>query len=94
MWSSFDAKQLGITRDHAVFAGDSGNDLPVLTSAIKSVLVANASAEVREEANNWRACIRPKMPCIWPKRFYGMNGITAPVSWKVLLIICRRLNNG
>jgi hydroxymethylpyrimidine pyrophosphatase-like HAD family hydrolase len=33
-----------------VFAGDSGNDLPVLTSEVHSVLVANASAEVKEEA--------------------------------------------
>jgi hypothetical protein len=33
-----------------VFAGDSGNDLPVLTSEIPGVLVANASAEVRSEA--------------------------------------------
>jgi hypothetical protein len=33
-----------------VFAGDSGNDLPVLTSPIHSVLVANASPAVREAA--------------------------------------------
>lgn len=32
------------------FAGDSGNDLPVLASEIPSVLVANATQEVREEA--------------------------------------------
>lgn len=35
---------------YTVFAGDSGNDLPVLTSAIQSVLVANASEEVKREA--------------------------------------------
>ena len=35
---------------HTVFAGDSGNDLPVLTSGIQSVLVANASPTVRREA--------------------------------------------
>jgi len=33
-----------------VFAGDSGNDLPVLTSRIQSVLVANATPEVRRDA--------------------------------------------
>ena len=36
--------------DRVLYAGDSGNDLPVLTSGIRSVLVANATAEVREEA--------------------------------------------
>lgn len=34
----------------AVFAGDSGNDLEVLTSEIPAVLVANATDAVREEA--------------------------------------------
>ncbi len=33
-----------------VYAGDSGNDLPVLGSGLQSVLVANAPAEVRQEA--------------------------------------------
>jgi hypothetical protein len=33
-----------------MFAGDSGNDLPVLASNIPSVLVANATGEVREDA--------------------------------------------
>ena len=33
-----------------VFAGDSGNDLEVLCSDIQSVLVANATAEVRQQA--------------------------------------------
>jgi len=38
--------------DHAsvLFCGDSGNDLDVLTSAIPAVLVANATAAVREAA--------------------------------------------
>jgi len=35
-----------------VFAGDSGNDLPVLSSAIPSVLVANAGREVAEQAED------------------------------------------
>jgi HAD superfamily hydrolase (TIGR01484 family) len=40
----------GYSVDNTVFAGDSGNDLPVLTSPLHSVLVANATAQVREQA--------------------------------------------
>jgi len=43
-------QQLGYRHDEVLFAGDSGNDLPVLGSAIRSVLVANASDEVKREA--------------------------------------------
>lgn len=43
-------KQLKLGLNDAVFAGDSGNDLPVLVSPIHSVLVANAGTEVREQA--------------------------------------------
>ncbi len=35
---------------NSLFAGDSGNDLPVLGSPIRSVLVANATEDVRREA--------------------------------------------
>jgi HAD superfamily hydrolase (TIGR01484 family) len=42
--------QKGFSVDNTLFAGDSGNDLPVLTSPIHSVLVANATSEVREQA--------------------------------------------
>jgi len=42
----------GFARERCLFAGDSGNDLQVLTSPVKSVLVANASPEVREEAQS------------------------------------------
>lgn len=38
------------TEKQTVFAGDSGNDLPVLTSGLQSVLVRNASPDVRAEA--------------------------------------------
>jgi hypothetical protein len=41
---------LGFGPGETVFAGDSGNDLPVLASHIPAVLVANASEEVREAA--------------------------------------------
>ncbi len=40
----------GFDLKHTVFAGDSGNDLPVLTSPLHSVLVANATAKVKAEA--------------------------------------------
>lgn len=39
-----------ILPDECLFAGDSGNDLEVLDSAIPSVLVANAADDVRREA--------------------------------------------
>jgi HAD superfamily hydrolase (TIGR01484 family) len=38
---------LGVAIEDTVFAGDSGNDLDVLISGVPSVLVANASEEVR-----------------------------------------------
>lgn len=43
-------KALGFTLDNTLFAGDSGNDLPVLTGPVKSVLVANATDQVSEAA--------------------------------------------
>lgn len=43
---------LGYKLEEMVFAGDSGNDLPVLTSRIHSVLVANASSDVKETAQH------------------------------------------
>ncbi len=46
----FLADRLAIPPRAILFAGDSGNDLPVLTSSLPSVLVANASPEVRETA--------------------------------------------
>lgn len=45
-------QEYGFDLANTVFAGDSGNDLPVLTSPIHSVLVANASEAVRETAEN------------------------------------------
>ncbi len=43
-------KRLNLTIIEAVFSGDSGNDMPVLTSEIQAVLVANATPEVRAKA--------------------------------------------
>jgi len=42
--------RLGLDAGRTVFAGDSGNDLPVLTSGLPSILVANAAPDVREAA--------------------------------------------
>lgn len=42
--------QLGFELQQALFAGDSGNDLNVLESFVPSVLVANATDDVRHEA--------------------------------------------
>ena len=41
---------LGIPLNQTLFAGDSGNDLPVLASPIPAVLVANAMSSVANEA--------------------------------------------
>ena len=42
--------QQGFADSDTVFAGDSGNDLPALTSGIQAVLVRNARDDVREAA--------------------------------------------
>lgn len=44
-------KQLGFCITDTLFAGDSGNDLPVIVSPLQSVLVANADHQVVEQAN-------------------------------------------
>jgi len=43
-------QQLGYQHQEVIFAGDSGNDLPVLVSPIRSVLVANAEPEIKQQA--------------------------------------------
>ncbi|MDO7596906.1 MAG: HAD-IIB family hydrolase [Pseudomonadota bacterium] len=43
-------KKLKYAHEEVIFAGDSGNDLPVLTSQINAVLVANASNDIKVEA--------------------------------------------
>jgi len=42
--------RLGVASERVLFAGDSGNDLAVMASAVPSVLVANAVPEVRASA--------------------------------------------
>ena len=43
-------KERGFNKDRVIYAGDSGNDIPVLASSINSILVANAREDVRSEA--------------------------------------------
>jgi HAD superfamily hydrolase (TIGR01484 family) len=43
-------QQTDIPEPRTIFAGDSGNDLPVFVSGLQSVLVANATEETRLEA--------------------------------------------
>lgn len=42
-------KRQGFALENTVFAGDSGNDLPVLVSLIPAVLVNNANPELKQE---------------------------------------------
>jgi hypothetical protein len=58
-----------------VFAGDSGNDLDVLTSGLQAILVRNAADEVRQEAIA-RLSRQFLTNCLYlPEgNFYGMNG--------------------
>lgn len=67
--------QLGFDLSNTIFAGDSGNDLTVLTSPIKSVLVANASSEVRHCAQQ-QALNLGQMDALYFAQggFLGMNG--------------------
>ncbi|MGI0481084.1 HAD-IIB family hydrolase [Geminocystis sp. CENA526] len=46
-------KHENFTLENTVFSGDSGNDLDVLISPIKSILVANAHGEVKEKVNSY-----------------------------------------
>ena len=68
-------EQKGFAEEQTVFAGDSGNDLPALTSGLQAVLVRNAMQEVREEA---LATVRRKGVAhrLYLARgdFLGMNG--------------------
>ena len=65
----------GFSEQDTVFAGDSGNDLPVLSSSLRTVLVANAAEEVREEAQHLSAT-RGTSDSLYLARgdFLGMNG--------------------
>jgi len=68
-------KRVGVDEQHMVYAGDSGNDLPVLTSGLQAVLVANAIPEVRKQAES-EARTRGSADRLYLARggFLGMNG--------------------
>jgi len=67
--------QKGFAEADTVFAGDSGNDLPALTSGLQAVLVHNARADVREAA---LSALKDKgmAECLYlaQGRFLGLNG--------------------
>ncbi len=67
--------QLGYGLDHTVFAGDSGNDMEVLASPIRSVLVANASDEVHHQARQQVLNMGQNEALYFARGgFLGMNG--------------------
>jgi len=65
----------GFAPENTVFAGDSGNDLPVLSSSLLTILVANATEDVREEALQLSAA-RDTSDSLYLAKgdFMGMNG--------------------
>ena len=68
-------QQKGFDEEHTVFAGDSGNDLPALTSGLQAVLVRNARDDVREEAQA-ELSRKGQLDRLYIARggFHGMNG--------------------
>ncbi|MBU0498479.1 MAG: HAD-IIB family hydrolase [Gammaproteobacteria bacterium] len=66
---------LGLSEMQTLFAGDSGNDLPVLASSIPSVLVANAMDSVIQEALSL-ASVQGNTDRLYVASggFWGMNG--------------------
>ncbi len=48
-------RERGFSPERTVFAGDSGNDLPVLAGPLRAILVANATDAVRAEARRLAA---------------------------------------
>jgi hypothetical protein len=65
----------GFVPERTVFAGDSGNDLAVLTSGLQAVLVRNARADVREQAlRAVRSSGRSDCLYLAKGSLFGMNG--------------------
>jgi HAD superfamily hydrolase (TIGR01484 family) len=64
--------RLGVSHGRTVYAGDSGNDLPALTSGLQAVLVANARRQVREDA--LREAEDPSRLYLACGGFHGLNG--------------------
>ena len=61
--------------EHTVFAGDSGNDLDVLTSGLQAILVKNAAGDVRKQALDAlsRKCMTNRL-YLPQGNYLGMNG--------------------
>lgn len=68
-------EEQGFGLNNTVFAGDSGNDLPVLVSPIPAILVHNASPEIKREAQHL-AEMAGTAEALYLARggFHGMNG--------------------
>ena len=61
--------------ERTVFAGDSGNDMDVLTSGLQAILVKNASEDIRQEAMDLLSAKHIANRLYLPKgNFCGMNG--------------------
>lgn len=62
-------------KSRTIFAGDSGNDIAVLTSGLQSVLVANADVSVRDNVIRWQQQ-NPAQKSLYLARgrFLNMNG--------------------
>jgi len=68
-------KYLNADLQHAVFAGDSGNDLPVITSEVRSVLVNNAHTDVKAHAHELLAEHGHADACYFAEgNWLGLNG--------------------
>jgi HAD superfamily hydrolase (TIGR01484 family) len=68
-------KQEQFSEENTLFAGDSGNDLDVLTSGLQAILVKNAMDEVRKEAIETLSAKHMMHQLYLPKgNFRGMNG--------------------
>lgn len=68
-------QRLGLGLTAVTFAGDSGNDLGVMASAVPSVLVANATQEVRRSAQDMaRLAGHPGALYLAQGGYLGMNG--------------------
>lgn len=82
----FLATRLQFDQREIVYAGDSGNDMPVLASGVPSVLVANAAAGVRSVAE------AAAQAAGWADRLYvakgGLLGMNGNYSAGILEGIC------
>ncbi len=69
-------KKTGFTYNNTIFAGDSGNDMPVLTSRINSVLVHNATVDVKIMAKEkaQKQCTTENLYIANGSNIAGLNG--------------------